>query len=315
MNIVVLEKDSVTEGDIDYSALDKVASVTYYNFVPDEILASVIGDSDGVIVNKTNITSEIFQKCKNLKYVGTFATGYNNIDVESAKKYGVTVCNVPAYSTDGVAQLTIAFILQTATSLDKYENSVKEGDWKKCKTFCYYPYDISEVAGKTLGIIGFGSIGRRVAEIAKALKMNVIVNSRTVKDSEFEFVSKEELLRRSDWVSLHLPLTSESKNLIDENALSLMKKSAVLINTARGALIDEYALASALKSGRIKASCHDVIEVEPMSENCPLFGLENCYITPHVAWAGKETRQRLVNIAAENVKKYIEGNPQNVVSK
>lgn len=315
MNIVVLEKDSVTEGDIDYSALDKVAKVTYHNFVPGEILASVIGDSDGVIVNKTNITSEIFQKCKNLKYVGTFATGYNNIDVESAKKYGVTVCNVPAYSTDGVAQLTIAFILQTATSLDKYENSVKEGDWKKCKTFCYYPYDISEVAGKTLGIIGFGSIGRRVAEIAKALKMNVIVNSRTVKESEFEFVSKEELLRRSDWVSLHLPLTSESRNIIDENALSLMKKSAVLINTARGALIDEYALASALKSGRIKASCHDVIEVEPMSENCPLFGLENCYITPHVAWAGKETRQRLVNIAAENVKKYIEGNPQNVVSK
>ena len=314
MKLVVLEKDSVTEGDIDYSALDKVASVTYHNFVSPSDLASVIGDSNGVIVNKTNITNEIFEKCPNLKYVGTFATGYNNIDVVSAKKHGVTVCNVPAYSTDGVAQLTIAFILQTATSLDRYETSVKEGNWKKCKTFCYYPYDITEVAGKTLGIIGFGSIGKRVAEIAKALKMNVIVNSRTVKESEFEFVSKEELLRRSDWVSLHLPLTSESRNLIDENALSLMKKSAVLINTARGALIDEQALATALKSGKIKASCHDVIAVEPMNDDCALYGIENCYITPHVAWAGKETRQRLVNIAAENVKKFIEGKPQNVVN-
>ena len=315
MKIVVLERDSVTKGDIDYSALNAVADVTYYGGIPEGNIATVIGDSDGVIVNKTNITDEVMEKCKNLKYVGTFATGYNNIDIESAKKRGITVCNVPAYSTEGVAQSTIAYILYTATSLGKYISSVNNGDWKNCKNFCYYPYLITEVAGKTLGIIGFGSIGKRVAEIAKALKMNVIVYSRTKKDSEFPFVSFEELLKRSDWVSLHLPLTRESENIINEQTLSLMKSSAVLINTARGGLIDEYALAKALKGGKLRASCHDVIKYEPMKEDCPLFGIDNCYITPHVAWAGKETRQRLVDIAAENVKKFLEKTPQNVVNK
>ena len=315
MKIVVFEKDSVMEGGIDYSVLESVADVTYYGGIPEGDISKVIGDSDGVIVNKTNITAEVMKNCKNLKYVGTFATGYNNIDVEYAKQHGITVCNVPAYSTDGVAQLTISFILYTATSLGKYISSVNNGDWKKSKTFCYYPYYITELAGKTLGIIGYGSIGKRVAEIAKSLKMNVIVYSRTKKESEFSFVTLEELLKTSDYVSLHLPLSKESEKMIDENAISLMKKSAVLINTARGGLIDENALAKALKEGRIRASCHDVVTFEPMREDCPLFNIENCFITPHVAWAGKETRQRLVDIAGENVKKFIEKNPQNVVNK
>ncbi len=315
MKIVVFEKDSVMEGGIDYSILESVADVTYYGGIPSGDISKAIGDADGVIVNKTIISSDIMDNCKNLKYVGTFATGYNNIDVEGAKKRGITVCNVPAYSTDGVAQLTISFILYTATSIDKYISSVKAGDWMRSKTFCYYPYFITELAGKTLGIVGYGSIGRRVAEIAKALKMNVIIYSRTKKESEFNFVSLEELLKTSDYVSLHLPLSKESEKMIDEKALSLMKKSAVLINTARGGLIDENALAKALKEGKIRASCHDVVAVEPMQKDCPLYGVENCFITPHVAWAGKETRQRLVDIAGENVKKFIEGNPQNVVTK
>ncbi len=315
MKIVVFERDSVTKGDIDYSVLDSVADVSYYGGMPDGDIAKIIGDSDGVIVNKTNITREVMDRCKNLKYVGTFATGYNNIDVEGAKERGITVCNVPAYSTDGVAQLTISFILYTATSLGSYISSVNDGDWKRSKNFCYYPYFITELAGKTLGIVGYGSIGSRVAEIAKALKMEVIIYSRTKKESEFNFVTLEELLKRSDFVSLHLPLTKESENLINEKTLSLMKKSAVLINTARGGLIDENALASALKQGKIRASCHDVVAFEPMREDCPLYNLDNCFITPHVAWAGKETRQRLVDIAGENVKKFIEKAPQNVVSK
>ncbi len=315
MKVVVFEKDSVTKGDIDYSCLDLVADVTYYTSVPNDKVAELIGDSDGVMVNKTVIDSNVIDKCPNLKYVGTFATGYNNIDVDYAKKRGITVCNVPSYSTDGVAGLTISFILYTATSLGKYINSVKNGDWKKSKNFCYYPFDIVELTGKTLGIVGYGSIGKRVAEIAKALKMKVIVYSRTKKESEFEFVSFEELLTRSDYVSLHLPLSKETEKIIDEKALSLMKQSAVLVNTSRGGLIDENALATALKQGKIKASCHDVIAVEPMRDDCPLFGIENCIITPHVAWAGKETRQRLVDIASENLKKFIEGNPQNVVNK
>lgn len=315
MKVVVFEKDSVTKGDIDYSCLDKVANVTYYGEMPTSNVEVLIGDADGVMVNKTVIDGEIMDKCPNLKYVGTFATGYNNIDVEGAKKRGITVCNVPAYSTDGVAEITISFILYTATSLGRYIKSVNDGDWKKSKNFCYYPFDIVELTGKTLGIVGYGSIGKRVAEIAKALKMKVIVHSRTKKESEFEFVSFEELLRRSDFISLHLPLTKESEKLIDEKALSLMKSSAVLINTSRGGLIDENALAKALKTGKIKASCHDVIAVEPMSENCPLFGLENCFITPHVAWAGKETRQRLVDVAVDNLKNFINGTPKNVVNK
>ena len=315
MKITVLERDSVTKGDIDYTALESVAEVTYYGAVDESEVVKAIGDSEGVIVNKTLITDEIMSACPNLKYIGTFATGYNNIDTESAKKRGITVCNVPSYSTEGVAQFTISYILFTASSLGKYFDSVKAGDWKKCKSFCYYPFPITEVAGKTLGIIGFGSIGQRVAEIAKALKMNVIVSSRTKKESEFEFVTRDEIFRRSDWISLHLPLTKETENLIDERALSLMKRSAVLINTARGGLIDEEALARALKEGKIKASCHDVIKHEPMREDCPLFGIENCFITPHVAWAGADTRQRLVDIAGENVKRFIEGNPQNIVNK
>lgn len=315
MKIVVLEKDSVTKGDIDYSPLNAVADITYYGIIAPEKVIETIGDADGVIVNKTIINREVMLNCKNLKYVGTFATGYNNIDVASAKELGITVCNVPAYSTEGVAQSTIAFILYTATSLGKYIDSVNAGDWKKCKNFCYYPYDITEVAGKTLGIIGFGTIGKRVAEIATALGMKVIINSRTKKDCEYEWVTREELFMRSDWVSLHLPLLPGSENMINEQTLSLMKKSAVLVNTARGGLIDEEALAKALKNGVIRASCHDVVKFEPMREDCPLFGIENCYITPHVAWAGSETRQRLVNIAAKNIECYKNGNPQNVVSK
>ena len=315
MKIVVFEKDSVMEGGIDYSVLESVADVTYYGGIPEGDISKVIGDSDGVIVNKTIISADIMDRCKNLKYIGTFATGYNNIDVEGATKRGITVCNVPAYSTDGVAQLTISFILYTATSIGDYVASVRNGDWKRSKTFCYYPYYITELAGKTLGIVGFGSIGQRVAEIAKALKMKVIVYSRTKKDSEFPFVSFEELLKTSDYVSLHLPLSKESEKLIDEKAISLMKNSAVLINTARGGLIDETALAKALKAGKIRASCHDVVTFEPMREDCELFGIDNCFITPHGAWAGKETRQRLVDIAGENVKKFLEKTPQNVVNK
>ncbi len=314
MKLVVLEKSSVSIEDIDYSALNACADVTYFETLDDvEQVVSAIGDADGVIVNKTQITGEVMDRCPNLKYVGTFATGYNNIDVASAKARGITVCNVPAYSTEGVAQLTTAFILQTATSLDQYVSSVRNGDWKACKNFCYYPFPLTEVAGKTLGIVGYGNIGRRVKEIAKALGMRVLVYSRTMRQGE-DFVSLEELLTKSDFVSLHLPLTAQSEKLINAKTLAQMKKTAVLINTSRGGLVDEYALADALKNGNIRASCHDVLSEEPMSENCPLFGIENCYITPHVAWASKESRQRLVGIAAQNVKAFLEGNPQNVVS-
>lgn len=316
MKIVVTEKASVSLGDMDFSALDELAEVVYYDIVDNAALAETIGDADGVIVNKCVVTSEVMDKCPSLRYIGTFATGYNNIDVAAARERGITVCNVPGYSTDAVAQHVMSFILTTACSTNEYINSVNDGDWKRSKAFCYYPYHISEVGGKTVGIYGYGAIGKRVAELCSAFGMRVIVHSRTKKaDCPYPQVSKEELFSAADYLTLHAPLTPDTDKVVNAGTLALMKGSAVLINTARGGLVDEYALADALKEGRIRAAAVDVLTKEPMTDDCPLFGLRNCLITPHVAWAGYETRGRLIDIAAANLRAFINGKPQNEVTK
>ncbi len=314
MKIAVLERDSVTIGDIDFSLLESVADITYYGKIDNNKLIKTIYDYDGIIVNKTPVNKTVINSSPNLKYIGLFATGYNNIDIEYAREHGITVCNVPKYSTDAVAQHVFNFILYTASSLGKYVDSVNAGDWKKCKSFCYYPYSIEEIKGKTLGILGYGSIGKRVAEIASVFGMRVIVYSRQNNCAPYEYVSKEELFKQSDFLSVHCPLNYATEKLVNAEMLSLMKPSAVLINTARGGVVDETALRDALLKGKIKAACLDTIDGEPMSESCPLYSIENCYITPHIAWAAKETRQRLVNIAAENIKAFLEGKPQNTVN-
>ena len=253
----------------------------------------------------------------NLKYIGLFATGYNNVDIEYAKVRGITVCNVPNYSTNGVVQLTFSFIFSLFSNLEKYRASVNNGDWKKSKVFSYFPYPIFELAGKTIGIVGYGSIGKAVAKVALALGMRVIVYTRTVRpeyvNDGVEFIDFDKLLSESDIVTLHCPLNKDSEKLMNKAAFEKMKKGAVLINTSRGPVVDEYALKDALLSGKLMGAGLDVLETEPMKEDCPLFGIENCIITPHIAWAGAETRQRLMQIAADNLEAFIEGNPKNKV--
>ena len=315
MKITVTERNAVSRNDIDFTEFNKVGDVTYYDDVAYSELIDVIGDSDAVIVNKCVIDAKIMDGCPNLKYVGTFATGYNNIDTVEATKRGITVCNVPGYSTDAVAQHAMTFILMSAGNTMEYVSSVKRGEWKKSKTFCYYPYYITELKDKTLGIIGFGAIGKRVAQLGEAFGMKVIVHTRTYKkECKYSQVGLDEVFKESDFLSLHCPLTDKTKGIVNAQKLALMKKSAVIINTSRGPLIDELALKSALVAGDIRMACMDVIEYEPMREDCPLFDAPNCLITPHVAWAGVETRGRLVEIARQNLIEYIKGTPQNKVN-
>lgn len=314
MKIAVLERDSVTARDIDFSYLESVAEITYYGRVDKNDVIKTIFDYDGIIVNKTVIDENVIKSCPKLQYIGLFATGYNNIDIRCAEEYNITVCNVASYSTDAVAQHVFSFILYCASSLGKYLSSVANGDWKRCKSFCYYPFPIEELKGKTLGILGYGSIGKRVAEIANIFGMNVMVHSRRNNCAPYKFVSKVQLFKESDYLTVHCPLNDDTAKIVNYEMLSLMKMDAVLINTARGGVVDENALRKILLDGKLRAACVDTIDGEPMSENCPLFGIENCFITPHIAWAAKETRQRLVNIAAENIKAFLEGKPQNKVN-
>ena len=285
MKIAVLERDSVTIDDVDFSYLESVANVTYFGRVDKKDVINTIIDYDGIIINKTVIDENVIKSCPKLRYIGLFATGYNNVDTKCAAEHNITVCNVPNYSTDAVAQHVFTFILYCTSSLGKYISSVNAGDYKRCKSFCYYPYTLEELKGKTLGILGYGSIGKRVAEIASVFGMNVIVHSRRNNCAPYEYVSKEVLFERSDYLTVHCPLNAETDKIVNTEMLSLMKNSAVLINTARGGVVDEPALADALKNGKIRAACIDTITKEPMSEDCALFGIDNCFITPHIAWA------------------------------
>ncbi len=315
MKITVLDKISFTIGDLDLSPLDNLGNVEYYDVLPPNEVASVLTDTDIAVCNKTVFDKNLIEKCKKLKYIGVTATGYNNVDTAYAKERGITVCNVPDYSTVDVAQHVFAFIFHYANKIYEYDETVKNGDWIKSKTFCYFDRPVMELNGKTMGIIGYGNIGKKVAEIASAIGMKVLVYSRTKKDSPYTFVSKETLFSESDFVSLHCPLTSETNMLINKDTLSLMKPSAVLINTSRGGVIDEYALKDALELGKIKHALLDVLSVEPMSKDCPLIGVKNITFTPHIAWAPVECRQRLIEIVAQNIKAFISGKPQNVVNK
>lgn len=314
MKITVTEKNSVSIGDMDFSPIEALAEVTYFDEIPADVV-SAIGDADGVIVNKCVITKEIMDECPNLKYIGTFATGYNNIDVEAASQRGITVCNVPGYSTDAVAEHALAFMLMAAGSTMEYVSSVRNGDWQRCKTFCYYPYHLSELKGKTVGVFGYGAIGKKVATLCNALEMNVIVHARSKKaDCPFLQVSANEIFEKSDYITFHCPLTEQTKGLVNADTIAKMKDGAVIINTARGAIVNENDLVVALKSGKLRAYCTDVLSVEPMTKDCPLLAVENCYVTPHVAWAGKETRVRLLEIVEENLRQFINGTPQNKVN-
>ena len=314
MKITVLDKISFTIGDLDLSSLDNLGNVEYYDVLPKEEVAKVLVDTDIAVCNKTVFDKDLIDKCKKLKYIGLTATGYNNVDTAYAREKGITVCNVPNYSTVDVAEHVFAFLFHYAKKIYAYDNTVKNGDWIKSKTFCYFNMPVMELCGKTMGIVGYGNIGKRVAEIATALGMNVLVYSRTKKESPYKFVDKETLFKCSDVITLHCPLTEDTNKLINEETLSLMKPTSILINTSRGGVVDENALANALKNNKIKHALLDVLTIEPMREDCPLIGLENVTFTPHIAWAPVECRQRLIEIVAENITAFINNKPQNVVN-
>ena len=315
MKIVSVDMCTLSAGDIDFSPLEKLGEVTYYDTLTPGGLKKAAAGAEALLVNKAIVDAELVSACPNLKFVGTYATGYNNVDLSVCSKRDITVCNVPGYSTHAVAQHVFAMLLMLCGSVDKYSASVCKGDWKRAKTFSYMPWQTVEVYGKTFGVYGYGNIGRAVARIAEALGMNVIVCTRTPpKDCPYELVTADQIFARSDFLSLHCPLTEQTNGIVNARTLSLMKKEAILINTARGGLVDEEALAAALNSGALGGACLDVLASEPMKKDCPLFRAKHTVITPHIAWVPRETRQRLVNAVADNLKCFISGHPVNVVN-
>ncbi|MBR1911476.1 MAG: D-2-hydroxyacid dehydrogenase [Treponema sp.] len=314
MKIVILDGNALNPGDLSWKPLEQFGTVTVYPRTNDEDVVKRIGDSDIILLNKINITEDIISHCPNLKYIGVQATGYNVVDLEACRRHNITVTNVPSYSTAGVAQLVFAFISEFACHVQLHSNSVMAGDWTRAKDFCYWKTPLMETYGKTIGIFGYGNIGSRVARIAEAYGMHVQVCTRTPKPDIKNAVTFETLLKTSDIITLHAPLTPQTKEIINEKTLSLMKKNAILINTARGTLVDERSVRKALDAGTIAGYAADVVASEPMAMDSPLINAPNCLITPHIAWAAVETRQRLLSIVVNNVKAFTEGHPQNVVS-
>jgi glycerate dehydrogenase len=255
------------------------------------------------------------ESCKSLKYIGLFATGYNNVDISASQEFGITVCNAGEYSTNAVAQHVFAMILNHYSKIETYNSDVKEGKWITSKNFSYFPHETYELSNKTIAVIGYGSIGKKVSQIANAFGMNVLVHTRTLpKDCPFECVSKEDAFKRADIVTLHCPLTPQTKELVCKDTLSLMKPNAILINTSRGGTVNELDLANALKSGTIAKAYLDVLNTEPMSKDTPLFGVPNVVITPHIAWSPLETRTRLLEIVTNNLNGFLNGNVINKVN-
>ena len=301
MNAVLLDGYTINPGDLSWDKLSSLCDAfTVYDSSYNDDLVPRIGDCEIVFTSKTQITRQVMEQCPNLKYIGLTATGYNNVDVVAAADLGIAVTNVPAYATDAVAQHTLALILELTNNVGLHNQSVNAGEWTSNPYFCYWKKPISLLAGKSIGIIGYGQIGRKVAQLAEAFGMTVNVYSRD-----------REAAVKSDFVSLHCPLTAENKHMINAAFIDEMKPGAILLNTARGALVDEKALAQALKSGRLGGAGLDVLETEPPTADCPLLGLDNCVITPHNSWAPKEMRQMVIDVLTDNLASWLEGGTLN----
>ena len=317
MNIVVLDGFALNPGDLSWEKLHTLGNVTVYERTPAELVEERAREAEIVLTNKTLLFKDTLKKLPKVQYIGVLATGYNVVDLDYARERGITVTNVPAYSTESVAQMTFALLLELCLSVGQHNQAVKEGEWCRSKDFCFWKSPLTELSGKTMGIIGFGSIGQRVAEIALAFGMKVLVCSRTKKDyvrENLEWTSLDLLLKNADVVSLHCPLTDKTRQIIDKNAIEKMKQGALLLNTSRGPLLQDEAVADALNEGKLGGAAMDVLVEEPPKADNPLLSAKNCIITPHVAWATKEARGRLMDIASANVKAFLEGKPQNVVS-
>ena len=314
MKIVLTDCKTVTKGDLDLSVFDSIGETVYYDLTPADKLIERVSDADAIICNKTVITAEVMAAAKNLKYIGLFATGYNNIDVEYANAHGITVCNAGSYSTKAVAQQVFAYILNHTNKVADYTGFVNDGGWKNSETFSPFVYKMQELAGKKIGIVGYGSIGKEVAKIANAFSMEVFAFKRNSEvDSTVKFVDIDTLVTESDFVTVHCPLNKDSEKMFNAKMFEKFKDGAYFINTARGAVIDETALKDALLSGKLSGAAIDVLEREPMSRDCELLNLPGLTVTPHVAWAPIETRKRLLGIVTDNLISFISGTPKNVV--
>ena len=316
MKIAVLDWYTVSvSGDITTAALEEFGEVKVISLTKPEETAANIGDADVVLCNKVLITKEVMDACPNLKYVGLFATGYNNVDVAYAAEKGITVCNAGQYSTNAVAQQVFAYILDRYSRIRDYDIAVKNGEWERSPAFSYFPIPTAELAGQTLAIVGYGSIGRRVAEIGAAFGMNIVVSTRTKpQDCPYEVTDVLTAAKKADAITFHCPLTEQTKGLVNSGLLGVMKPTATLINTSRGPVVNEADLAEALNSGRIAAAYVDVLEKEPMSPDTPMKNAKNLTITPHTAWAAYETRRRLVDIVCDNIRAWQSGSPKNKVN-
>lgn len=319
MKIVILDGYTTNPGDLSWEKFSDFGEVTAYDYTPNELIIERCKDAEIIIDNKVVFTKGTLDKLPKLKYIGLLSTGFNVIDIEAAKNNGVTVCNVPTYSTAAVAQLTFALILEIYNQVGIHNEAVHNGEWTNCRDFCFQKTPLLELNNKTIGLIGYGKIGAEVAKIADAFSMNILCYVPSKKPQpdfkNFRFVTLKELAENSDIVSLHCPLTPETTGIINEELISIMKPGAVIINTSRGPTIDEKALAEALHSGRIAGAGVDVLSTEPPKADNPLLSCPNCFITPHIAWAGYETRERLVGVVYDNLKSYLDGNPVNVVNK
>lgn len=315
MKIVITDVRTVADEKVGTGIFRSFGEVAEYGLLSYEEVAPAIADADIVLCNKTRLDAHSLRLAERLKFIGLFATGYNNIDVEYCRMKGITVCNAGSYSTDAVAQHTFALILEFFNHVADYDRFVQDGRWKRSPTFSPFVYPLNELTGKTIGIVGLGRIGQTVARIACAFGMRVLAYNRSEKNVPgVRSVEFDRLLRDSDIVTVHCPLNEESENMFDHSVFAKMKPGALFVNTARGGVMVEKDLREALQSGRLGGACIDTLRVEPMEEDCILMGVPNCLITPHVAWAPVETRLRLVDIVANNIRCFLDGSPINVVS-
>ena len=317
MKIVNLDGYALNPGDLSWDAIRQFGELTVYDRTPDDKIIERIGDAEIVLLNKTPITAATLSACPSVKLICVLATGYNVVDCDAAKARGIPVCNVPAYGTAAVAQFTFALLLELCHAVGHHSIAVHSGRWCESKDFCFWDTPQMELAGKTMGIIGFGKIGRAVGSLAKAFGMNVLAYNRsscTEGEAIGEYVDLDTLLADSDVISLHCPLTPETQNLINAENLAKMKDGALLLNTARGPAINEQAVADALRSGKLRGAAVDVISREPMDNTNPLLGAPNCIITPHMAWAPVESRQRIIDCTVRSIEAFLAASPINAVN-
>lgn len=319
MKLVVLDGYTLNPGDLNWEGIKKFGDLEVHDRTPENQIVERCQGAEIIFTNKTPLREPILSQLPDLKYIGVLATGYNVVDVDYAKSRGIAVANVPGYGTASVVQMTFALLLELCQHVQSHSDSVRQGDWAASPDFCYWNYPLIELEGKTIGIIGFGSIGQKVADIATAFGMNIIGFSRTRSDQShrknFKWAELNELLKESDVVSVHCPLFPETQGIINKDSLRMMKRTAFFLNTSRGPLMVDQDLADALNEGIIAGAGIDVLSVEPPSADNPLFKAKNCLITPHIAWATKEARSRLMGIAENNLSSFLNQKPINIVNK